>query len=90
MPGIAAFFASPLFHSGRQPPNSRSESKVTAKATINSMNQALFAPESHFGEEQLYREVSKKPNVCPPARRAGREPGPDPRQPHRLLKGDVI
>jgi len=54
VPGIAAFFASPLFHSGRQPPNSRSESKVTAKATINSMNQALFAPESHFGEEQLY------------------------------------
>jgi hypothetical protein len=55
VPGFPALFASPLFHSGRQPPNSRSESKATAKATINSVNHAHFRPGSHFGEERGHR-----------------------------------
>ena len=51
---MPALFASPLFHSGRQPSNSRSESKATTAATINSVNQAHISPPgSHSGEDQV-------------------------------------
>jgi hypothetical protein len=49
---IPTLYASQLFHSGRQSPNSRPESKATAKATTNSLSQAHFVAGSHFGEEQ--------------------------------------
>ena len=55
--GFLALFASPLFHSGRQPSNSQSESKATAKATINFGESGQFRSGSHFGEEQPFAIV---------------------------------